>query len=305
MRSPIRAQDLDVRDLRAAEVRLVDIAASLKRRQPALSRLADLLFGRRVGHFDRNPLSFDETLALSLASNLVTAPCPPQDAATAARLHWPELARVALEHERARNDAAVPEVRLCLVISGALAPPPLIQAVRQGDQSGYSGSVLDPRSSLSAVRDLLGETAWSSGMGRLARLFGDYRVILPDEGRAREMPTGANFLSEGPYWDRLSAVLRADVPNLFGAKGPAEARRLRCQIEYLLDPPPIDQWKREVGTARALPRVKHLVEAIANAGGVEMNTHRHPRTLTNVDPDDAVETLRGYLLLLEPAGRDR
>ena len=129
-------------------------------------------------------------------------------------------------------------------------------------------------------------------------------MILPDEGSASDMPSGQDFLSEGPYWDRLAAVLRADVPNLFGAKGPIEARRLRCQIDYLMEPPPIDQWKCEVGTAKVLPRVKHLIEVIANVGEVELSARSHPETLKMVDPEDAVGTLRGYLDVLglgEPA----
>lgn len=300
---PIAPADLDVDDPRLVGVRLGELATALGCANAASSHLADLLLGHPPGHFDANPLSFDQVLSLSLALCLTAAGCSAPEAATAVRLHWPELSRVALELERARTSMVDPEVRLHLVVSGALAPPPLVEAVDLGEGVPPSGMIVAPASTLATLRGLIGDAAWASGIDRLARLFGIGRVALPDEGLARDMPRGGDFLTEGPYWDRLAAVLHADLPNLFGATGPTEARRLRRQVDYLLEPPPIDQWKREVGTTKVLPRVKHLVEAIADAGGLVPRARSHPDTLKAVDPDDAVATLRGHLEALGRAER--
>ena len=67
---------------------------------------------------------------------------------------------------------------------------------------------------------------------------------------------GSIFFSTGPYFARARAILAQDPEKSISAQRRA---MLQSHLNYIEAPPPIDGWKRHLGTEKGAPRLCHLV----------------------------------------------
>jgi hypothetical protein len=93
------------------------------------------------------------------------------------------------------------------------------------------------------------------GFEDLSRTYGWVNKLEGDEPVVPRR-LGSNFFSTGPYFARAQAIL-AQVPD----QPISEGRRalLQSHLNYIEWPPPIDAWKRSLGTEEGAPRLCHLV----------------------------------------------
>ena len=292
------AEDLDVLDPRSTRVEPAALAEALDTNPAKLARVGASVLSEVPGRRRNRPLSFDEALATAAGHSLASATGDVRVTASIVRTAWPEVVRAALPSV---GDAGDGDAQCRLLLSDLLAPVPHAEPWREGPLPPLC-VLVDLAPAAAGLREAAGPADWAMGTARLARLFGRRGVTLPDEGRAADMPVGRSFLEEGPYWPRLAHLLAADLPRAERPPGPAAARRLAWYVGYLLDAPPIDRWKMEAGVDKVMPRVKHLVEALAADGGVDWDGARHPETLRATAGHDAVSTLLGYLRLVSTRG---
>jgi hypothetical protein len=95
----------------------------------------------------------------------------------------------------------------------------------------------------------------TDGFTELARSYGWSDGL---EGEAEVIPTrrGSTFFSTGPYFGRARAILAQSPQQKLSSQRRA---MLQSHLNYVERPPPIDAWKKHLGTEERSPRLCHLV----------------------------------------------
>jgi hypothetical protein len=105
----------------------------------------------------------------------------------------------------------------------------------------------------------------ADGFGELARSYGWCDRL---EGDSEVVPVrrGSTFFSTGPYFERARAIL-AQAPQ----QSLSSQRRamLQSHLKYIERPPPIDAWKKYIGTEEGAPRLCHLIAVWAADLGLQ------------------------------------
>ena len=89
----------------------------------------------------------------------------------------------------------------------------------------------------------------------LARTYG-WADKRQDDAPVIPTRLGSAFFSTGPYFARARAILAQDPETSITVQRRA---MLQAHRDYIEAPPPIDGWKRHIGTEQGAPRLCHLI----------------------------------------------
>lgn len=125
----------------------------------------------------------------------------------------------------------------------------------------------------------------------LNRTFGWLHGPIPQRATVLSMTSGASFLDEGPYFDRVRAMfslITHEGSERHRVWAVAQAERL---LNYIENPAPIDAWKADIGTEATRPRLRHIITAWALRNGLETQVNYPETMMAAVDGEAAPQAL--------------